>query len=97
MRLISLPLSAASEADLEQNLETIRRWPIIVNQQSAAYTGLVVKSYNIQELAGDHRSMIKFHDATDDGYRRLSRRIKLTVQAIEAERVEAERKRQEGR
>ena len=56
-----------------------------MNQASAAYTGLRVKSYNVLELEGDHRSMIKFSDPSQSGYCSLRERIKGFVsQAIEA-------------
>ncbi|RDW87769.1 hypothetical protein BP5796_03463 [Coleophoma crateriformis] len=63
------------------------RGTLIVNQASAAYTGLTARSYNILELEGDHRSMVKFAERNRTGYRGLSRRIKQFIdRAIETGR-----------
>ncbi|RDW73010.1 hypothetical protein BP6252_06917 [Coleophoma cylindrospora] len=63
------------------------RGTLIVNQASAAYTGLTAKSYNILELEGDHRSMVKFAERNRTGYRGLSGRIKQFIdRAIETKR-----------
>ena len=68
------------------------RGSLLVNQTSAAYTGLIVNSYNLLELEGDHHSMIKLPNRVCVGYRSISERSRQFVARI----VETRCKEKEG-
>ena len=47
----------------------------MVPEVSATFTGVLSKSYQLQPLEGDHRSMIKFESRMSSGYQRIKGRI----------------------
>ena len=53
-----------------------------MTQQSASYTGVPSKTYNILPLKGDHRSMVKFGSMVDPGYQSVEGRIKEFIRDI---------------
>ena len=68
-----------------------KRVPLIVNKSSASYTGLSTKSYNVLDLEGDHRSLVKFSNRSEVGYRSLSGRISEFVNRATETRTKKEK------
>lgn len=90
-RSISVIALYRFQANWVQNTNKSHRDSVIVSKTSAAYNGIDGKFYNILELEGDHRTMIKFDSMNRIGYRSLSGRIRNFVdRAAEMRRAEEE-------